>query len=577
MLEQILTDEQERVLAEERRHLRELDVALTRADAEREDLEALARSLEQLDSLFLLVVVGEFNSGKSTVINALLGMPVLEEGVTPTTTRIHRLTWGEEETRIVGTGGVEMITAPSEVLRRLEIVDTPGTNALDREHEAITRHFVPRSDLVLFVTSADRPFTESERAFLQSIREWGKKLVVVLNKIDFFENDEDLWKVEEFIRKNSLTLLGIEPEIFPVSARLALRSKLAGGHAGLAAPSRFYELETYLVRTLDEGERVRLKLLNPLGVGLRLAAKYGEAVEQRAELLKSDFQTLEDIELQLGLYQEDMRSEFRFRLSDVDNELHAFEKRGQEFFDDTLRLTRALDLLNKERVKADFERKVIAETPKALETKVDEVIDWMVGAELKQWQAISEQFNRRRSEHGERLIGSLGAFDYNRDELLSSIGRTAQRTVQSFDQRAEAERLAESVRAAVAGTAVVEVSALGLGTIFTVLATSQLADFTGILAASTVAVLGLFILPARRRRAKAEFAEKTLELRRRLIDDLTASFDREIERSVHRVQQAVSPYTRFVRAEGEKLADMRNTLALAAGSLQKLEREIAAL
>ena len=69
-----------------------------------------------------------------------------------------------------------MITAPVEMLREINIVDTPGTNAVRREHEALTREFVPRSDLVLFITSADRPFTESERAFLQSIREWGKKV-----------------------------------------------------------------------------------------------------------------------------------------------------------------------------------------------------------------------------------------------------------------------------------------------------------------------------------------------------------------------------------------------------------------
>ncbi len=63
-------------------------------------------------------------------------------------------------------------------------MDTPGTNAVLRQHEAIARDFVPRSDFVLFVTSADRPFTESEREFLESIRQWGKKVVLVLNKAD---------------------------------------------------------------------------------------------------------------------------------------------------------------------------------------------------------------------------------------------------------------------------------------------------------------------------------------------------------------------------------------------------------
>ena len=58
------------------------------------------------------------------------------------------------------------MSAPAELLRDVHIVDTPGTNAIIREHERLTTEFVPRADLVLFVTSADRPFTETERAFL---------------------------------------------------------------------------------------------------------------------------------------------------------------------------------------------------------------------------------------------------------------------------------------------------------------------------------------------------------------------------------------------------------------------------
>ena len=75
-------------------------------------------------------------------------------------------------------------THPAPLLRDINIVDTPGTNAVLREHEELTRDFVPRADLVLFVTSADRPFTESERGFLEQIRAWGKKIVFIVNKID---------------------------------------------------------------------------------------------------------------------------------------------------------------------------------------------------------------------------------------------------------------------------------------------------------------------------------------------------------------------------------------------------------
>ncbi len=347
----VLSEGQSELLTEERRLLQELQAALVRFEAAAEDRSTLEHSIRQLDELFLLVVVGEFNSGKSTFINALLGSRILDEGVTPTTTRIQHLVYGKEVERAGGADGIDSVTAPVELLREVHIVDTPGTNALDRHHEALTQEFVPRSDLVLFVTSADRPFTESERAFMERIRGWGKKLVLVINKIDFLESEPERQEVLDFIAYNSQRLLGFVPEVFAVSSRRALAAKLGDGEGSLLEESRFGPLESYLVSTLDEQERVRLKFLNPLGVGQRLAGKYLEAADGRLALLTDDVKTLEDLERQLGLYQEDMAREFRFRLTDVDNILHEFEKRGLEFFDETFRLPRAIDLLNKVRSK----------------------------------------------------------------------------------------------------------------------------------------------------------------------------------------------------------------------------------
>ncbi|MDH3255345.1 MAG: dynamin family protein, partial [Acidobacteriota bacterium] len=106
MLQRVLTADEEQLLADERQELRALDQALSRAGAAREDLQSLGQSIAQLDTLFLLVVVGEFNSGKSTFINALLGRRLLEEGVTPTTHRIHRLAYADTEHRETGGDGI---------------------------------------------------------------------------------------------------------------------------------------------------------------------------------------------------------------------------------------------------------------------------------------------------------------------------------------------------------------------------------------------------------------------------------------------------------------------------------------
>jgi small GTP-binding protein len=574
VLARILTAEQERLLADERRVLGELVAALSRLDASPDEQATLQQSVRQLDELFLLVVVGEFNAGKSAFINALLGASVLEEGVTPTTSRIGLIRYGPAVAREVTGAGLEVIAAPVDLLREINIVDTPGTNAVRREHEALTREFVPRADLVLFVTSADRPFTESERAFLESIRDWGKKVVVVLNKVDIFERAEELAEVVAFISDSARTLLGLVPEVFPVSGRQALRAKQSGDAAALAATG-FDRLETFIAGTLDEQERVRLKLLNPLGVALRLVERHLLRTEERLGLLKDDFAAIEEIDTQLALYREDLARDFRFRLADVENVLGDFEKRGGDFFEDTLRIGRIFDLINQSRVKAEFERKVVADLPHVVEKRVDEVIEWLVASDMRQWKSVAERLSQRQTEHGERMLGRVqGTFEADREGLLETVKREAQRAVESYDKDAEGRRLAEGVRDAVAHTAVLQVGALGLGTVVTMLATSSVADVTGIMAAGAISVLGLLVLPARRRQANAELRTKVHAMRERLMGALTGQFEREAQRSAQRMQEAVGPYTRFVRSERERLTSTRDDLRRIAGEMERLRAAI---
>src|SRR5918995_4364685 len=221
----VLTQQAERLLADARQLLAELRDALIRIPAVEQDSSALANSIRQLDDFFLLVIVGEFNAGKSALVNALLGQRVLEEGVTPTTAQIHLLRHGERLARELDHSGIQVVAAPVDLLRDLHIVDTPGTNAIQRAHERLTVDFVPRADLVLFVTSADRPFTETERAFMDAIRDWGKKIVLVINKVDIFEHEGEPAEVLTFVREAGARLLGVIPEVFPVSSRLPWRGQ----------------------------------------------------------------------------------------------------------------------------------------------------------------------------------------------------------------------------------------------------------------------------------------------------------------------------------------------------------------
>src|SRR5215218_4542995 len=224
MRQSMLTDEQARFLREEKEALSEIRLALAGIDVPRDALDSLQKAILQLDELFLIVIAGEFNAGKSALINALMGEKVLREGATPTTARVTLVKWGEKIAEQVVDENFSIYTYPLPLLKELNIVDTPGTNAVIRYHERLTDEFVPRSDLVLFTTSADHPLTESERQFLERILSWGKKVVFALNKADIIENETALEEIRSFVVKHASMVLKDIPEFFPVSARSAQRA-----------------------------------------------------------------------------------------------------------------------------------------------------------------------------------------------------------------------------------------------------------------------------------------------------------------------------------------------------------------
>jgi small GTP-binding protein len=573
MLSKLLSPDLDELLKEERRVLGRLRMALAKFDAAPDQQAALEKSIDQLDELFLLVIVGEFNAGKSAFINALAGSRVVEEGVTPTTAQINVLQYGDTATRQVREPALHVITAPVALLRDIHIVDTPGTNAINREHERITAEFVPRSDLVLFVTSADRPFTETERAFLEQIRGWGKKVVVVINKVDILEGHGQVAEVTAFVAKSAQQLLGFNPDIFPVSAKLALRGKL--GDAAAWPASGFEPLERYIESTLDAPGRIRLKLLNPLGVASSLADKHAAVVRERLGLLKEDFATLDDVERQLTVYQQDLTRDLELRMADIDRILLQMERRGHDFFDETMRIGRVMDLLNRSRVQQGFEQQVVADAPQKIEQKIGDLVDWLVEMDLRQWQGVTAHLAERRRRHSERIVGDdQGRFHYDRARLIDSVGGDAQRVVDSYDRQREAAALADGARNAVAAAAAISAGAVGFGAIVLGIATTAAADVTGLIMASLLGTLGFFIIPAKRKRAKEEMRVKIAAVRERLSSSLREQFGLEIVKSGDRIREGIAPYSRFVRAEGDNLRVVEKELGDTTAALGALRSRI---
>ena len=565
MRQTLLTNDQMLHLQREKEVLNEALIRLSAFELPQEALSALEKAARQLDERFLIVVVGEFNSGKSALINALLGERVLKEGVTPTTARVTLVRWGEKPGEQIVDEGFAIFTYPLEMLKELNIVDSPGTNAIIRQHEILTNEYVPRSDLVLFTTSSDRPLTESERLFLEKILSWGKKIVLVVNKADILENQEAVEEVRAFVSANTAGILGAEPELFVVSAKQAQKALLADTQeqkAALRAKSGMDALETYITETLDDRARLGLKLNSPLGVAENVLRQAQELNHAQAKELEADSQLAADLEGMLGTYNKALQSETAPRLAEVENVLQRFETRGQDFFDNTLRLTNIANLTKSEKSKAKCEQDVLADVPQEIDEKVRAMIDWLVDKDLNVWYQVMGALERRQAAARANMDSShLSAQAERRKDLMESVGHTIRGIVNSFNRKKEAEDLSAFVEGAVAQTALFEVGAVGLGALVATALFSSAMDVTGIVAASTLAILGLFVIPYKRKQVKQNFKAKMEELRTNLMSTLSSTFTRESGLAIRRLNDKISPYTAEVRADQEKISSDARSLS----------------
>jgi Tfp pilus assembly protein PilF/ribosome biogenesis GTPase A len=300
-------------------------VALTRAAPELSGFAAAAaEAFESYDRPLLLTVMGEFSSGKSTFVNALLGAEVAPVGVTPTTATINILKYGrdkrgrivyrddrERELRWDDIGPTLRALTPSEAssirfvellypleaLERVSIVDTPGLNSILPEHEATARQFIAQADAVVWLFTALQAGKASEREALERIRGEGKRVLGVVNKIDQASEDERAQLFAHLERELGGNLV---EALVPVSARRALAARARNDEAALAAAAwpaleaaleeRFFTQARAIKRAacgkrlglVLEGARARIATLSDE------ATRAGETLQQAATAARAD-------------------------------------------------------------------------------------------------------------------------------------------------------------------------------------------------------------------------------------------------------------------------------------------------
>ena len=547
--------------------------------------EAMADLAERIAAPFLVVVAGEFNAGKSTVLNTLLGDNILEEGPVPTTDKITVLRHGDHpESHRRGEHVVD-IRAPAPLLRALTLVDTPGTNSIVLEHEALTAEFVPRADLVLFVTSYDRPLSESERKFLVFLRQvWGKRLVFVLNKADLAgapgdpDAEAQLQQVMAHVQRAAEAVTGMEPRIFPVAARLALRAKLDAGSPALDpdalrrdprwAASRFEPFEQFLTDALTQDERLALKLAGPLGAVRSHLGDARRRLDERRTLLAADRKTLGGLDERFA-HEEASLSTARARALDgIDTEILEMERRGTQFLDDAIRVSRMSLLKDRDAFKTAFAEQVGAGADRRIEERAAEAVDELLRATLTLWNEAYARLAERQQD-GTGFAGA--ALTYDRDAALRSALKEAKLQRERYDIQAEARRILEAARSTAALFAGTQAAAVGLGALTTVLLTVSAVDVTGgLIAAGTLAAAGFWLLPRQRRKAKAEFRTRVEELRAALREGLGRQLQEETEAQLGRVRSLIAPLAAATREEADELDAASATLGALAAETDRI-------
>lgn len=300
------------------------------------NLQVLRQNWEK--ERFEIVVVGEFSTGKSTFINALLQREILPSKVTPTTATVNFIrhlselsnNTGEPVAKVVYKDGEEIevpylelpdyVTEMSKKLKVSEqihhvdlyvespylengvvLVDTPGLQALNPEHEKITKAQIKNSNASILLFNMEQPGKLTEIKFLRDLSESIDRIFFVANRLDgvpLDQVDEVKQQLEKALRENDYQQIDEKRAvIYPVSALQALKARDTSVVTKqweqepvdkLMKDSKFLLFEQRLESYLFEGEKTKDFLDVPFTAIEHFYAQLIAQLEQYEATLNSD-------------------------------------------------------------------------------------------------------------------------------------------------------------------------------------------------------------------------------------------------------------------------------------------------
>jgi len=543
-------------------------------DAKDRDVALLLDLKSNLQQLFSIVVVGEFNAGKSSLVNAILGSRFCKEGVIPTTTTINMLRYGDGEQTGSSQRNADYIELflPVPLLKQVTIVDTPGTNAIIKEQTRLTKGFIPQSDLILFVTSAERPLTETEGKLLDYIQQWGKKVVMVLNKVDLFnEVEADIETVRSFVRDNAGNILGIKPPVYAVAGRKALMAKLGRADPNsdpavnekLWEESRFGSLEEYMVETLsNRKEAAKSKLETPLGVAERFLTNYDKASALGTSVTDEDIQVIEQVKQALEQYEASVEKELDLQIAKLDSVLNSVQRRAKSTIASVLSAgyisSNLVGCLTKSKgIEKELRNALSVDLAEELDSLVENFGKTLRDKQETQWLLCSALIQERLRNRK----WSIALVKPDLDPIIEKLEQKVQwdrasstpSAARQYDPEVETVLLGQSVTQKAFDVAVATSAVGGGGLAMLEVFNAGILDAAAFLATSVGLLFSLGAYPG----MLQEDIEKELEQRAKswktgLKEEVSALLQEAAGSSVFEMEQAFKGYTDAVRTESTR-------------------------
>ena len=567
-----------------------------------ERLSQMRDALFHADHPFLAVLVGPFNSGKSSIINALLGTPdLLTVGPVPTTDRINILRYGEEVQRMTTGAEAETVFHPSPLLQRVSLVDTPGLESVFQKHEDITRRFLHRADMVLMVMLATQAMTARNLEYLQTLKEYGKKVIIVINQSDLLNTTETA-SVLDYVTQESQSRLGFKPEIWMVSAKMGLEA-WQGGKRDIATweASGLNHFENWIEQQLGDVARLRQKLTTPLQIASNVNQSALSTIRANQSTLDHYQSIASNLEQQLAAQKRDQDRTVREISTEAAAHFTESAKRGAAAIDETFRLGNALRSIgggileligltgllrrgpSNSLVKEVFERHRAFEPLDELAATVDKLGPRLEGKDLQDIDDLvkyaRKEIDGLPSTISTKVIGSIQPpLGYDRKALTE-----ARKTLDDIEMEArqdETRHMDDLLRNSRLYLAVWELLLVIFGA-FLLLGGRNLwppespTPFLVLIGLLLLGVAGLFAMPLRGRMLQSTHIARLNALQARYSEALNKAADKQLDYAMRLRRDAVQPLTRLIESQTQIHADQLGALQRASQEIVSIERDLA--